>query len=250
MVVLQLPPRESLSSRVSFESLYGMWFEPPLALPSALIQFERASRDLLMLAPSCRRTPLFIVLLARSEPARSMSESLPTRTLACTLAVLAVSRTVICSTACEREETAFACVALMARFPFPRCSIASTSSDDLGECFERPATWMPLQASSRRLRPPVGPTDLARVSGPGAAVSPSAGGPPPSTGALSCASGASRSRICSLYTSRYVSCSSKLESSAVLSMAAKRSSMASTITPGPVTRSPIIVCVFPAPVAP
>tara|TARA_B110001452_G_scaffold238105_1_gene218383 strand:- start:12 stop:419 length:408 start_codon:yes stop_codon:yes gene_type:complete len=81
IIVRQLPPRLSLSSRVSFESRYGTC--PPRSLASALMQLASASRLRLMLAPSLSRfvarppaitTP---VLLARSEPARSIKLSLP-----------------------------------------------------------------------------------------------------------------------------------------------------------------------------
>ena len=47
-----------------------------LSSASALMQFPRAKRDLLMLAPSLSRAPRLVVTVARSDPARSMRESL------------------------------------------------------------------------------------------------------------------------------------------------------------------------------
>ena len=49
--VLHAPPRLSLSSRVSFESRYGMCPPRLLLSASALMQLARASRERLMLAP-------------------------------------------------------------------------------------------------------------------------------------------------------------------------------------------------------
>jgi hypothetical protein len=43
-----------------------------------LMQFPRASRDLLMLAPSIILKPLLPVFAALSDPARSIKDSLPT----------------------------------------------------------------------------------------------------------------------------------------------------------------------------
>ena len=42
------------------------------------MQLPSASSDRLMLAPSLRRMPLFVVFAARSDPARSTIDSLPT----------------------------------------------------------------------------------------------------------------------------------------------------------------------------
>ncbi|MES1923418.1 hypothetical protein MHBO_004985 [Bonamia ostreae] len=41
----------------------------------ALMQFPRDSNERLMFAPSRKRNPLFFVLLARSEPAKSIRDS-------------------------------------------------------------------------------------------------------------------------------------------------------------------------------
>ena len=58
ITVRQLPPIESLSSLVSLEFLYGMYLAPSA---KALMQFPRASRDLLMLDPSRNLAPLLPV---------------------------------------------------------------------------------------------------------------------------------------------------------------------------------------------
>ena len=76
ITVLQAPPRESLRSWVSFELRYGMCFLPSTR---ALIQLLSARSDLFMLAPSRDLSVLWSVARALSDPARSISESLPTR---------------------------------------------------------------------------------------------------------------------------------------------------------------------------
>lgn len=48
----------------------------------ALMQLPRASRERLMLAPSRKRAPLFVVTVALSDPARSIKDILPTLTSA------------------------------------------------------------------------------------------------------------------------------------------------------------------------
>ena len=60
---------------------------------SALIQFPRASKDLLMLAPSLNRAPLLDVTIARSEPAKSIRDIFPMVKFACNPAVLSFCRT-------------------------------------------------------------------------------------------------------------------------------------------------------------
>lgn len=78
MIVLELPPRLSLSSQVSTESLYGMNTDLdfcPLVSEehsaNADITEPRVTSDLLMCAPSFNRCPVAPVALARSLPARS-----------------------------------------------------------------------------------------------------------------------------------------------------------------------------------
>lgn len=81
ITVQQFPPSESFKSRVNFESQYGTCrFAAPFLLDwqRALMQFPRASKDLLMLAPSINLFPRLLVAAARSEPARSIKLSLAT----------------------------------------------------------------------------------------------------------------------------------------------------------------------------
>lgn len=68
-MVFVLPPRESWSNLVSFESLYGIWCVLPstkadITLPSAL-------KDKLILVAYFIPSPVAPVLLALSEPAKS-----------------------------------------------------------------------------------------------------------------------------------------------------------------------------------
>mmetsp|Transcript_7477 Transcript_7477/g.14148 ORF Transcript_7477/g.14148 Transcript_7477/m.14148 type:complete len:211 (-) Transcript_7477:1064-1696(-) len=146
MTVLQFPPRESFSSRVSLLSLKGMCFL--LLLPSALMQLARASRDLLMFAPSTIRIPLFLVTEALSEPARSIKDSFPILTCCCTLAVLSLLSTITVRTACEREDTLLACVDSVVRAMFPRASMPITSSEELATSSVMPEATTPLIGSS------------------------------------------------------------------------------------------------------
>jgi hypothetical protein len=91
ITVLQLPPKESLSILVSLLSLKGTK-EPFLFLsPSALMQLARASRLVLILAPSMSLIPLFSVTVPLSEPARSTRESLPQRISYSTFLVLSLT---------------------------------------------------------------------------------------------------------------------------------------------------------------
>ena len=71
----------------------------------------KASKDLLMLAPSIIRIPLLFVFEALSEPARSISESLPILTSASMPASLSLCSQVIYRTACDLEDVSFAPVA-------------------------------------------------------------------------------------------------------------------------------------------
>lgn len=113
IVVRQLPPKESLSSRVSLESQYGTCLLMPFSslVLSALMQLPKERRDLLILAPSSSRYPLFWEAAALSLPARSMKLSLAERIswFAEPLS-LALFSTLMIRTAWERLETSFAAV--------------------------------------------------------------------------------------------------------------------------------------------
>uniref|UniRef100_A0A3B5BLB6 Uncharacterized protein n=1 Tax=Stegastes partitus TaxID=144197 RepID=A0A3B5BLB6_9TELE len=105
MTVFALPPRESWSSRVSLESLYGTW----VLFPStrAEMTFPRAERDRLILAASFRRFPLAPVLLWRSLPARSTMFSFPTRMWSSPSGPTSLHSTVMTKMAWERELRSF-----------------------------------------------------------------------------------------------------------------------------------------------
>lgn len=70
IVVLQLPPRLSVSNLVSLLSLNGTCYRF-LSLAKADMQLLRAAIDLLIFLASCNLKPSEPVLLNRSLPARS-----------------------------------------------------------------------------------------------------------------------------------------------------------------------------------
>ena len=77
-VVLLLPPRLSLRSLVSLESLYGMWDD---FLEMLLITLPRVERLWLIFLASSRASPSAKDLETRSEPARSTRLMIPLLTL-------------------------------------------------------------------------------------------------------------------------------------------------------------------------
>ena len=178
-----------------------------------------------MLAPSFRVVPLLRETEPRSDPARSTSVSLPSWCSSSMPLARVARRSEIWSTACERDEAAFADVSETARRALPRSSISKTSSAREGSCSERPQTEMPFFGSARSWRPP------GRGFSPGAGL-------------------ASRSRMFSLYTSKYESRIAKVWSTSAWLIALKSASIAIGMTPGPVAALPSIVCVLPEPVAP
>mmetsp|Transcript_18820 Transcript_18820/g.61478 ORF Transcript_18820/g.61478 Transcript_18820/m.61478 type:complete len:208 (-) Transcript_18820:210-833(-) len=176
-----------------------------------------ARRERLMAAPSADRIVRASVACARSLPARSIRESLATRSWP-------GRSTSTWRTACEREDVALQRVGSVVRLRFPWTRSDITSSALLTSTWLRPATHTPMRRSSRSC-------SERGVRG----VSP----------AVADACAASRSRIVSLYTSRYDSRARPPSASS----RSKRSRSASTITPG-AEDVPVIVCVLPAPVAP
>src|SRR5438128_1024663 len=107
MTVLQFPPSENFNRRVSLLFRYGTWFLLR-GSHSALMQLPSASSDLLMLAPSSNRSPRFLVALARSLPARSIILSVAMVCGSLISALRSFWATLICSTACDRDDTALA----------------------------------------------------------------------------------------------------------------------------------------------
>ena len=56
MIVLELPPNESLKRHVNFESLYGMWCRG-VSLVNALMTIPKVVRDLLIFEASLSLSP-------------------------------------------------------------------------------------------------------------------------------------------------------------------------------------------------
>ncbi len=83
------------------------------------IQFPNASKDLLILAPSIILIPLLWVLEALSDPAKSISESLPILSSASIPASLSLCSQIIYSTACDLDEVSLAPVASTYLFLLP-----------------------------------------------------------------------------------------------------------------------------------
>ena len=79
ITVFVFPPSESWSSRVSFESRYGMCCDLPST--NAEITLPSADSDRLILVASFRRSPVACVFACRSDPARSTRLSFPIRML-------------------------------------------------------------------------------------------------------------------------------------------------------------------------
>ena len=69
----------------------------------AFMQLPSASKDLLMLAPSLNRAPLFEVTMARSDPARSIRDIFPMVMFAFKLAVLSLCLRNTCNVLQEKQ---------------------------------------------------------------------------------------------------------------------------------------------------
>lgn len=95
MTVLLFPPKESLSSLVSLESLYGTKNPFLFLSPKAFMQLASAKSDLFIFAPSINLIPLFYVTVPLSEPAKSIKESFPVRVSTLIFRVLGVLITFI-----------------------------------------------------------------------------------------------------------------------------------------------------------
>ena len=130
MTVFVLPPNESCSNLVSFESRYGMCCDLPST--RADMTLPRADRDKLILVASFSRSPVACVFDCLSLPARSTRFSFPT--VICspvrTVPVLSQHSTMIVKMACERLEPAFMAVAPTLLFFLPACMTWSISCED------------------------------------------------------------------------------------------------------------------------
>lgn len=75
--VLELPPNESFSKNVNFESLYLMWRDLPSDnSTNEFITQPNTVKDLFMFVASFKRSPTAAVYFYLSEPAKSTKWSL------------------------------------------------------------------------------------------------------------------------------------------------------------------------------
>jgi hypothetical protein len=88
---------DTFNNRVNFESLYGIWdiFTPLAISQRALMQLPKASKLLLIFAPSINLTPRFSVCDALSDPARSINDNFAVSTYDLTPSALSLLSTVI-----------------------------------------------------------------------------------------------------------------------------------------------------------
>ena len=114
----------------------------------ALMQLPRASRLLLMFAPSMSLIPRLLVLEARSLPARSIKESLAMLISAFIPCALSLCSTVIYSTACDREDVSLASVRSFVLSRFPYLMYFAISSTLVVMISVTPATQTPFILSS------------------------------------------------------------------------------------------------------
>ena len=98
------------------------------------------SNDRLILAPSSNLSPRFLVTEARSLPARSIMDRVAIRWFSETPAVRGFCNTLICRTAWERDDVAFASVGDIVRLLLPMRIIFMTCCTFFGWCVESPAT--------------------------------------------------------------------------------------------------------------
>lgn len=126
MTVLELPPSESWSNRVSFEFLYGIC----VLFPStrAEITLPSTERDWLIFEASRNRIPVACVLLCRSDPAKSTKCNFPLVTLFPFSAPLLLDSKVTVKIVCERELATLISVAPTDRFFSPIFIKLSSSS--------------------------------------------------------------------------------------------------------------------------
>mmetsp|Transcript_12608 Transcript_12608/g.11435 ORF Transcript_12608/g.11435 Transcript_12608/m.11435 type:complete len:223 (+) Transcript_12608:938-1606(+) len=144
--VLVLPPNESCNKRVNLLSLYFIC----LAFPSAKaeITLPRVSRDKLMPAPSFNICPVAPVFFCLSDPAKSTRFNLPART--CSLpdsSVVLISITTE-NIECDLEDSLFICVDATVRclIPFSNCA-SNCSSLSTTTCVKF-LTYIPFTGSS------------------------------------------------------------------------------------------------------
>ena len=114
------------------------------------MQFARASRDRLIFAPSMRRIPLFSVLEARSDPAKSIRLNLPCVTSIFVSFFDYSLSIMIYKTACDLLECALAFVGSTVLLRFAELILSIISSQDSTLISVKPATTIPCLGSSQR----------------------------------------------------------------------------------------------------
>jgi hypothetical protein len=143
-VVLHTPPSASESSRVSFDSRYGMCGD---AAASALITRPSASSDLLMLPASALVLPVACERFVSSLPARSTTR----KSERCSYAGAAPPSAAPCvktpaekvTMRCERFECLFIAVSATKARSSASASSATTSSTLVTATCARPSTSVP-----------------------------------------------------------------------------------------------------------
>ena len=104
IVVLQFPPRESLSNLVNFESQYGMW-DLGFESVKAAITLPKHDKDWLIFFDSSNLLPVAPVTQTDSDPAKSTRLSFPTLTYLSPSTD--ICSTTIKNTAWDQEDTSF-----------------------------------------------------------------------------------------------------------------------------------------------
>ena len=112
------------------------------------MQLAKASKDLLILAPSISLNPRFSVTVPLYEPARSINESLPITLSILIFLVLLVFEMLIWNTAWLRDEVRLAFVASVVLLRLPISSKFITCSVDSALNSVTPAMTMPFSGSS------------------------------------------------------------------------------------------------------
>jgi hypothetical protein len=155
IVVLQLPPSDSVSNRVNFESRKGTKLSGLLEA-RAETQLDRAAIDLLIFLASCSLSPSDPVLLSRSDPARSTIVKRAFRyiffyLLGALLSFHFCSKNIY-STACDLLDVLFIPVWLTALRLIPIATYYSNYSLVLTLTCVNPSTKIPVLGSSRICR--------------------------------------------------------------------------------------------------
>mmetsp|Transcript_36114 Transcript_36114/g.118961 ORF Transcript_36114/g.118961 Transcript_36114/m.118961 type:complete len:202 (+) Transcript_36114:2458-3063(+) len=138
--VCALPPSESCSSRVSFESRYGMWPCRLRASDSEEMTLPSAKSERLMCPVSEAIAPSEHESLSRSEPARSTSEMRPVQPVFASFRCSVMRQ-------CERDESLLSWWLDTLRLRVPSASTAIASPSDSHSTCSRFCTNGPSRAS-------------------------------------------------------------------------------------------------------